>query len=362
MGSHAKGLQFVTLTYRMRTLGLLLAMLPLATVLHRLAAPPWQWGLLMASGLLWPQLAWLYASRAAKPAGREHWNLLADAALLGLWIALIRFNLLPSVLLVAIVAMDRISAGGWPLLLRAMLTGAATCALAAWANGFAWQPDSDMRDIVACLPLMTIYPVWLSTVTFKQSRRIREQNLQLARLNRTDALTGLANRSSLLETAEREWRHFRRHRRISSLVMLDADGFKQVNDRLGHAAGDAFLRTMAGVLHDRLRNVDTPGRLGGDEFAIVLPETELAGALVAAERIRECIEQLGQADAGLPPCTLSLGVAEIGPQHDSVEAWFKEADAALYRAKAQGRNRVCIGVAADAGPAADTVNCADHLA
>ena len=341
MGSHAKGLQFITLTYRMRTLGLLLAMLPVAVVLHHLAAPPWQWALLMASALLWPQLAWLHASHAAKPAQHERWNLLADAGLLGIWIALMRFNLLPSVLLVAIVAMDRISAGGWQLLLRAMLTGTATCALTVWANGFAWQPDSNMHDILACLPLMTIYPVWLSTVTFKQGRRIREQNLQLARLNRTDALTGLANRSCLLETAEREWQHFRRHHRISSLVMLDADGFKQINDRLGHAAGDAFLRAMAGVLHNKLRNVDTPGRLGGDEFAIVLPETDLAGALVVAERIRECIEQRGRRNATLPPCTLSLGIAEIGSRHDSVEAWFKEADAALYRAKEQGRNRVC---------------------
>lgn len=346
MGLHGKGLRFVKLAYRMRMLGMLLALWPIATVLHHLAAPAWQWALLLMCALLWPQLAWLHASRAANPSRHEQWNLLIDAALLGAWVALMRFNLLPSVLLVAIVAMDRISAGGWKLLLRALLTGTAACALTNGITDYPWQPTSAMDDILACLPLMTIYPVWLSTVNFKQSRRIREQNLQLARLNRTDTLTGLANRGFLLETAEREWLHFRRHRRASSLVMLDADGFKQVNDRLGHAAGDAFLRAMAGVLHDRLRNVDTPGRLGGDEFAVVLPETDLAGARVVAERLRECVEQLGRENPDVPPCTLSLGIAEIGPQHDSVEAWFKAADTALYQAKAQGRNRVCAAPAA----------------
>lgn len=342
MGKRDEGLRFVRLAHRLRTLGLGLGMLPVADVLYRLHAPLWLWLLLLANGLLWPHLAWLHAVRAARPVQHEQFNLLADSVMLGAWIAVMRFNLLPSVMLASMMAMDRISAGGWRVLIRALLLQAATCMLVAWLNGFAWQPASDMSDIVACIPMMTIYPVWLSTVNFKFGRRIRQQNRLLEQLNRTDTLTGLANRAHWLETAAREMQRYLRNRRPAALVLLDIDGFKQVNDRHGHAAGDVLLRELADVLRGSLRSTDTPGRLGGDEFGIVLPETGLEHAREVAERIRQRVERIGHTDDTLvQPCTLSLGVAEVGPRHANVEAWIKQADIALYLAKTQGRNRVC---------------------
>ena len=342
MGKRDEGLRFVRLAHRLRTLGLGLATLPVAAVLYQQHAPPWLWSLLLANGLLWPHLAWLHAVRADRPVQHEQFNLMVDSAMLGAWIAAMRFNLLPCVLLAAMMAMDRISAGGWRVLVRSLLLQIAACALVAWLTGFAWQPTSDMFDIVACIPMMTIYPVWLSTVNFKFGRRIRQQNRLLEQLNRTDTLTGLANRAHWLETAAREMHRYLRNQRPAALILLDIDGFKLVNDRHGHAAGDALLLELAAVLRESLRSVDTPGRLGGDEFGVVLPETSLDRAREVAERIRQQAERIGRAgDTQVQPCTLSLGVAEVGPRHTNLEAWIRQADVALYLAKAQGRNRVC---------------------
>ncbi|HEX7733121.1 MAG TPA: diguanylate cyclase [Rhodanobacter sp.] len=342
MGKRDEGLRFVSLAHRLRTLGLGLGMLPVAAVLYRQHAPAWQWSLLFANGVLWPHLAWLHAVRAARPVRHEQFNLMADSAMLGAWIAAMRFNLLPCVMLASMMAMDRISAGGWRVLVRALLLQIAACALAAWLTGFAWQPTSDMLDIVACIPMMAVYPAWLSTVNFKFGQRIRQQNRLLEQLNRTDTLSGLANRAHWLETAAREMQRYLRHQRPATLILLDIDGFKLVNDRHGHAAGDALLQELAAVLRGSLRSVDTPGRLGGDEFGVVLPETGLERGREVAERIRRRIERAWAAeDAPMQPCTLSLGVAEVGPRHANVEDWIKQADVALYLAKAQGRNRVC---------------------
>lgn len=342
MGKREEGLGFVRLAHRLRTLGFALGMLPVAAVLHQQQAPAWLWLLLFANCLLWPHLAWLHAVRAARPVQHELFNLVADSAMLGAWVAAMRFNLLPCVMLVSIMAMDRISAGGWRLATRALLLQAAACALAAWATGFAWQPVSGMFVIVACVPMMTIYPIWLSTVTFRLGRRIRQQNRLLEELNRTDTLTGLANRAHWLDVAAREMHRYLRHQRPASLILLDIDGFKLANDRHGHATGDALLQDLATVLRESLRNVDTAGRLGGDEFGVVLPETDLACAHEVAERIRERVERLGRTESShVQSCTVSLGVVEAGPWHRDVEAWIKQADIALYRAKSQGRNRVC---------------------
>lgn len=342
MRTRDEGLRFVSLIHRLRTLGLALGMLPVAAVLYRQQAPAWEWLLLAGNGLAWPHLAWQFALRGTRPASREQFNLLADVAMLGGWIAAMHFALLPSVLLAAMMCMDRVSAGGWRLLGKALPVGVAACALAAWATGAAYEPASDMLGTVACLPMLAVYPIWLSTVTFRQGQQIRRQNRLLEQLNRTDTLTGIANRAHWLDTAAREMHRYLRNQRPAALILLDIDGFKQVNDNRGHAAGDALLQQLAAVLHESLRSVDTPGRLGGDEFGIVLPETDLEHAREVAERIRQCVERLGRADDALArPYTLSLGVAQVGPRHANVDAWVRQADVALYLAKAQGRNRVC---------------------
>lgn len=330
----------MTLAYRIRILGCLLGALPVASVLYEQRASPWLWGFMLFNGLLWPHLAYACSLRLGDSRQAESGGLLGDAALIGAWLAFMRFDLLPSAVLLSMVLMNHVSATGWRQAARSVLTLALVCATVWWLLGRPVQPSSDMLTIVASLPLLLINPVWLSKVNYNLTQRVREQNRLLDRLNRTDALTGLPNRTHWLEATGKALQQFQQAREPATLILLDIDHFKQTNDRHGHAAGDARLRQLASVLLQNARPTDTPGRLGGDEFGIVLPHTGGAEGLRLAERIRAQIEQLRCADTG-GACawTVSLGVAELAEPIADIAQWVHEADMALYSAKAAGRNR-----------------------
>ncbi|MFK7966582.1 MAG: GGDEF domain-containing protein [Burkholderiaceae bacterium] len=157
---------------------------------------------------------------------------------------------------------------------------------------------------------------------------------------RLDEMTGVPNRAWIRERFQVEAARAARYKRPLSLVMFDADHFKQLNDEHGHAAGDHALVLLANTARHQLRGADEVGRIGGEEFALVLPETDLAGGLHVAERLREGVASLPLKEVGLPcPLTISLGVVEVDPNSTTDQA-FACADAAMYEAKRTGRNRV----------------------
>jgi two-component system, cell cycle response regulator len=157
----------------------------------------------------------------------------------------------------------------------------------------------------------------------------------------TDALTGLLTRRRFLEVGADELERARRYSRPFSLIAIDLDHFKQVNDRYGHAAGDAVLAGVAAVLREQTRQHDLVGRIGGEEIAIALPETGLETARLVAERIRSRVSALVPTADGIKiPVSASFGVAVAGPSDTSVMEMLKRADQALYRAKRFGRDRV----------------------
>lgn len=167
----------------------------------------------------------------------------------------------------------------------------------------------------------------------------------LERQAKTDALTGISNRREFDATVHREIARARRQGDTVSLLLMDIDSFKSINDVHGHMAGDRILKIVAGACASHLREIDLLARYGGDEFAILLPGTNLNGAGVVAERIREALEQLVVAVEGgrLLPLTVSLGVVELGGVPEGLDELIKRADDALYHAKQAGRNRTCQG-------------------
>jgi len=159
-------------------------------------------------------------------------------------------------------------------------------------------------------------------------------------LARTDSLTGLWNRRHFEDTLEAEIERAQRYGTPLSLLALDADHFKRVNDELGHHAGDAVLRDIARLIGVRIRRSDVLCRWGGEEFMVLVPGTGVRQAAVMAEKIRQGIaahvfDQVG-------PLTVSIGVGEVAPG-EAADAWLRRVDAALYDAKQQGRN--CVTVA-----------------
>jgi diguanylate cyclase (GGDEF)-like protein len=164
---------------------------------------------------------------------------------------------------------------------------------------------------------------------------------ELIALATTDPLTRAANRRSFMESGKTELERRSRTGRPLSLIAIDVDHFKSVNDRYGHAAGDAVLQTLSVTLMTELRSVDVLGRIGGEEFAILLPETALLQAAQVAERLRRAVEgmEVVHGDKSLR-VTMSLGVVEVSPGITGLSEAMNKADAALYRAKASGRNCV----------------------
>ncbi|HYC51897.1 MAG TPA: diguanylate cyclase [Gemmatimonadaceae bacterium] len=169
------------------------------------------------------------------------------------------------------------------------------------------------------------------------NERLRAQNQELERLSVTDGLTGLSNHRALMQRLNEETMRSRRGKHSFAVIMSDVDNFKQYNDTFGHPEGDVVLKKVAGILKEATRTVDCAARYGGEEFAILLPETDLAGALEVAERVRSRVEA---AEFPGRKVTLSIGVA-VYPKHgDTAANVIGAADAALYVAKRGGRNQV----------------------
>jgi diguanylate cyclase (GGDEF)-like protein len=164
------------------------------------------------------------------------------------------------------------------------------------------------------------------------------------RVAMVDGLTELPNRRSLDDTFARELARTFRHRQPASLLMVDVDHFKQLNDTHGHLTGDAVLRRLAQILRQQVRTEDLLARYGGEEFALLLPNTDSQGALVIAERLRKAIAANGGGRGAAEPSpaiTVSIGIATASVS-TSLSELMSRSDAALYRAKQSGRDRVSV--------------------
>jgi two-component system cell cycle response regulator len=173
----------------------------------------------------------------------------------------------------------------------------------------------------------------------------RADNRRLEALATTDPLTRVLNRRALLDRLTAEVDRARRFDSPLTLLLLDVDHFKLINDTAGHLAGDAVLSQLGALLEDAVRKVDVVARYGGEEFVVILPETAADGGIIFAERLRERIQtQSYDVGAGEPVhLTASIGVATFpSPRVVTTEDFFARADEALYRAKSGGRNQVCI--------------------
>ncbi|MBE9610755.1 sensor domain-containing diguanylate cyclase [Chitinilyticum piscinae] len=184
----------------------------------------------------------------------------------------------------------------------------------------------------------TVLVIGMNDIT--ERKRLEEE---LKRRATTDSLSGLANRAHFMERSESELIRSKRYGHPLSLLMLDIDFFKQINDSFGHPAGDQVIQRVAEIARACLRDTDLIARMGGEEFAILLPETALSATLDAAERLRHAIEThlVITPEQHRIRFTTSIGAAQWCEEDQSISDLLKRADNALYQAKQTGRNRVC---------------------
>jgi len=177
-----------------------------------------------------------------------------------------------------------------------------------------------------------------------QASKMEGLNLRLEAMSVTDDLTGMYTRRYFFDRCEEYLRAARRHGLPLSLMMIDIDHFKRVNDEFGHQMGDKVLREVASLVHGALRASDICARYGGEEFVILLPYTEEGEALTLAHRLLETVScHLFPVREDIGRITISVGLSCLDMDHPvGVEALISRADGALYRAKREGRNRVCV--------------------
>jgi len=168
-------------------------------------------------------------------------------------------------------------------------------------------------------------------------------NEEMERLSVCDGLTELYNRRHLNETLEIEVKKVQRHGHNIGLLIMDVDHFKNINDEFGHPIGDMVLMEVSRTMHNHVREIDVLGRFGGEEFMVIMPSTNLEGALVTAEKIRQAIAAIDLTALGAKPVTISIGAATyIENSISTAEEFVQLADKALYTAKSNGRNQCCV--------------------
>ncbi|MEN9537809.1 MAG: hypothetical protein RLZZ126_44 [Pseudomonadota bacterium] len=207
-----------------------------------------------------------------------------------------------------------------------------------------------MRNLLAATEAMAANSQFVQSELQGLQEQVQSTDTQIAKLHaeldrldvlaRHDALTGALNRKGMDESVHREVSKMRRARTPLSVVMLDIDHFKNLNDSLGHSVGDAALRHLAVLAREALRPMDTVARYGGEEFLLLLPDTLLERGIEAIQRLRGVLADRPFVHEGQPVVfTFSAGVAQVMPSEE-VDAAIRRADQALYQAKHAGRNRV----------------------
>jgi len=265
-------------------------------------------------------------------------ELAAAVVLIGGLLALTGFASSPFAMLFALVSVAAALAYG-P---RAGLT-AAGLATAAFATVLLLDPGLSTYGAEDALSLsIGLGATWLlAFVAIAYAGHQRRTVAQALALSRTDPLTSLFNRSQLFVTLEQEVSRTRRSDRGFCVLMIDLDGLKAINDGAGHLRGDDVLRALGSVVHDSIRTVDSAYRYGGDEFVVLLPETDIVGAFVVAEKIRAGAEEVGMSIDGTESLTsVSIGLVSHPEDGLGAEELMVAADRAMYQAKKLGKNQI----------------------
>lgn len=347
-----KGRRFVERSYRLRVAGLGLGFFCVASVFAQQHRGMVLWALLVFHGFIWPHVARRAALACEVPYRGEWLNLMGDSVFGGVWVVAMQFNVLPSVLILVMLSMDNIAAGGLKLFTRGVAAHVVGLVIGVLTLGMGFSPTSEMPTVLACLPFLVVYPIALGWSTYRLSQQLALRTRELEHLSRTDGLTRLWNRRHWEGLLADEFERCRANRYASCLLLIDLDHFKRINDTMGHPAGDAVLVAFADMLRRHFRSGDSIGRYGGEEFGVVLPGATLHEAHAVAKVLVQRVREKAKEESAECPCTISLGIAQLTDDLPDYHTWLQEADRSLYQAKASGRDRIVVASAAVAMPEA----------
>jgi diguanylate cyclase len=322
-----------------RAIGLAAGFFCVAGVFWEQGRPPFMWALLITFCFVWPWIAFVLARSSEHPAHIERRSVLLDSAFSAFWVAAIGFNLLPSVVMLSMLAMNNVATGGMAFVLRGWLAKMVGVAVSVAIFGLSFSLYSSPLVVYSSLPMIIIQPLVIGWTLYRLALRLGQNREVLRELSETDSLTGLYNRRYWNALLENEYKRYGYGVSNGCLALVDLDHFKQINDTHGHLVGDEVLRHVASALRSNLRSTDIVARFGGDEFCVFLPDTDRVTAFQVLDRVRVEVADavFGQKQTAI--ATLSIGLTAFDNPMLFNE-WFKQADLALYEAKARGRNQV----------------------
>ncbi len=327
--------------YAPRVLGALLAGLALfGSMKSNPQTPEALWVVCAFNVFIWPHLAFRLALGSSRPHRAERRNLVVDCFVGGFWAAAIGFDLLPSALVLVMPIVDNVAVGGARLLRLGLAAQAVGIAVAIAVFGWHPAPATSMLTVVMCLPFLVAYPLVIAVVAYQLALKLSMAGEALRALTELDGLTGLANRRAFDVRLGAIFSSAGQTREPATLVMIDIDHFKKVNDVHGHVVGDEVIRHVARALQAQVRRGDLAARYGGEEFSLLLTGIDAQGALRIVERVRLALERDPPPAMAPQRVTVSAGVAEWERGLSNVEGWVGRADKALYAAKRNGRDRV----------------------
>lgn len=330
------------------------------------------WALLVLQFMVYPHVAYWRACRTRDPRQAELHNLTLDSLLFGIWAAALGFPVwITFTLFITTTINHALYRDPWAMT-HSVAALAVGSLLAIAIGGLHFSPATDWPATVLCIIGLTLYLVIVANVAYTrnhQLHRMRKQlqldeqalQKQLDEINtlqqqlsdqaNRDALTGLYNRRYLDSTLERELARCQREGLPLSLMLIDLDHFKRINDTYGHQAGDEVLKQLADMLNAQARSADVVCRFGGEEFLLLLPNMPQAVALARAEQWRSAFAATTIAFGEFRiQGTLSIGLSCYPGHGTSPQALIRSADRALYRAKTEGRNRVVVADASNPMP------------
>lgn len=336
---YGMGLQLAQRERLPRTVGLAGLFLPLAGVIVSQSVAGGWWILLVLWTLVWPHLAWQLAARSSDPFVSETHNLKVDAIMAGVWVALSGLNILPSLALAMMVFIATMGVGGPRLCLAGAVLTLVACLVTLQLTGMIINPVSSSLIICLTLPVLLLYPLLFSWVSYRTAARLEEHKRRLQVMSIRDGMTGVYNRRHWETLLSVEFDNCRRHQRESTLLLIDVDHFKNINDTWGHDVGDEAIIAITRHLQLTLRASDLIGRFGGDEFAVIMCGTPAENAIAAMERVHDRLADFHLPGAPQLKLHISVGVAPLTIEMGHYREWLKAADLALYKAKKAGRNR-----------------------
>ncbi|MHC9005139.1 diguanylate cyclase AdrA [Enterobacter adelaidei] len=336
---HRAGIQFARRVRLARVIGLAAMFFPVAGILvtHFLAGG-W-WLLLVGWAFIWPHLAWQLSCRASSPHHQEIFNLKMDAIIAGLWIGVMGINALPTTALVMMVGMNMMGSGGCRLFIPGIMLTFLSALLTLSPVGRVVVINPDPVEWGLTLPVFVLYPMLFAWLSHRTAVRLAEHKRRLEMMSTRDGMTGVFNRRHWEMLLRNEFEQCRRHNGTATILLIDIDHFKNINDTWGHDVGDEAIIAITRQLQISVRSGDAIGRFGGDEFAVIMSRTTADSAIAVMSRVHERLEKLSLPCAPKETLHISVGVATWGPQFGHYREWLKAADVALYKAKNTGRGR-----------------------